>query len=90
MLVKANKRSSTNMSAKAAACSTAPSPLGGARFLQPKAVMGLLGYTDRSAFWQAVRSSGIPVVRVNSRRFVFEEAPLRAWLDSRTIGGIAT
>lgn len=62
-------------------------PLSEARFLKSDQVMRMLGYTDRSAFWQAAKASALPFVRINSRRCVFEESAVRAWLDSRTIGG---
>jgi predicted DNA-binding transcriptional regulator AlpA len=61
-------------------------PLNGARFLKSEQVMQTLGYTDRSAFWQAIKAAGIPFVRINSRRCIFEESAVRAWLDSRTVG----
>ena len=60
--------------------------LGGARFLTAKEVKPLLGYTDTAAFWHAVRRAGIPFIRINRRRIIFEESALRAWLDSRTVG----
>lgn len=49
--------------------------------------MNLLGYSDRSSFWLAIKAAGIPFVRINSRRCLFEEAAVRAWIDRRTIGG---
>lgn len=61
-------------------------PLSEARFLRSDKVMQLLGYSDRSAFWQSVKRSGIPFVRINQRRCIFEESQIRAWLDRRTVG----
>jgi predicted DNA-binding transcriptional regulator AlpA len=66
-----------------------PAPLGGARFLSSKEVMKLLGYSDLSGFWAAVRTAGIPFIKVTPRRFLFEENSLRAWLKSRTVGRVA-
>ncbi len=63
-------------------------PLAGARFLSSREVMPLLGYRDLSGFWDAVKAAGIPFIRINSRRCVFEESSLRAWLDRRTVGGV--
>jgi predicted DNA-binding transcriptional regulator AlpA len=63
--------------------------LDGARFLKASEVMPLLGYSDLSAFWVAVKNSGIPYIRINKRRCLFEESAVRAWLDARTIGRAA-
>jgi predicted DNA-binding transcriptional regulator AlpA len=65
-----------------------PPPFGGARFLTATDVMRLLSYTDRSAFWQAVRRNGLPYVRLNARRCVFEESAVREWLDAHTVGSV--
>lgn len=62
-------------------------PLSEARFLKSDEVMRILGYADRSAFWQAVKACGLPFVRINSRRCMFEESAVRSWLDARTVGG---
>lgn len=64
-------------------------PLSGARFLSASEVMPMLGYSDRSAFWQACKSAGIPFIRINARRCVFEESSVRSWLDSRTVGRVS-
>lgn len=61
-------------------------PLGGAQFLTPKAVFALLGYSDPSTAWKAVKKAGVPYVRINARRIIFEESQVRAWLDRRTVG----
>ena len=65
---------------------TASPILGGMRLLQSHEVKALLGYTDTGAFWAAVRAAGIPHIRINARRIVFEEATLKGWLTSRTVG----
>ena len=67
---------------------TISTPLAGARFLRPAEVFALLGYTDRSAAWQAVKRAGIPFVRINARRCLFEESAVRAWLDAQTVGSV--
>jgi hypothetical protein len=61
--------------------------MGGLRLLQSHQVRDLLGYTDVGAFWAAVRRAGVPHIRINRRRIVFEEAAVMAWLKSRTVGG---
>jgi hypothetical protein len=38
--------------------------------------MELLGYQDRASFWDFVRRSGVPHVRLNARRILFEEQAL--------------
>jgi predicted DNA-binding transcriptional regulator AlpA len=54
--------------------------------LRAREVMALLGYRDRSSFWAAVKTSGIPFIRLSPRRTLFERAALRAFLDSRRVG----
>ena len=57
---------------------------GGHRYLRSTAVMALLGYRNRASFWEFVRRSGVPHVRLNARRIMFEEQALRAWLAHRS------
>ena len=54
------------------------------RFLSSKEVMGLLGYKDRSSFWNLVYSQGIPHIRLNARVIKFPTAALQAWLEKRS------
>jgi hypothetical protein len=61
-------------------------PLNGAKFISPKVVFALLGYRDSSVGWKAVRRAGIPYVRINARRILFEEVQVRAWIDRHTVG----
>jgi predicted DNA-binding transcriptional regulator AlpA len=61
-------------------------PLVGARLLKADEVMVLTGHRDRSAFWQWVRRNGVPFLRLGPKSLRFEEAALRAWLDSRSVG----
>ncbi len=61
-------------------------PLNGAKFIAPKVVFALLGYSDVSGAWKAVRKAGVPFIRINPRRILFEESQVRAWLDRRTVG----
>lgn len=60
----------------------------GRRLVKPAEVFKLLGYADRAAGWAAVRAAGIPFIRINSRRALFDERAVVAWLDSRTVGGV--
>lgn len=53
-------------------------------FLKSDAVMQLLGYRNRSSFWEFVRRSGVPHVRLNPRRIIFEERALNDWLSRRS------
>lgn len=57
------------------------------RYAKPQEVMQSLGYTDRGAFWNFVRRSGVPHVRLNQRRILFERTALDAWLSVRSVGG---
>lgn len=54
------------------------------KFLKSSVVMEALGYTNRAAFWEFVRSAGIPHIRLNARRIIFEEAALIDWIDRRS------
>ena len=59
--------------------------LDGKRFLKSGAVMAVLGYQDRASFWEFVRRSGVPHVRLNARRIIFEEQALLDWIRRRSI-----
>jgi predicted DNA-binding transcriptional regulator AlpA len=63
-------------------------PLSDRRLLKSETVRKLLGYDDVASFWIAVRAAGIPHIKVNSRRFLFDEAAVQAWLESRTVGKV--
>lgn len=67
-----------------------PGPLAEERFLKPADIAPLLGVkyseTARAGFWRAVRRAGVPFIRVNDRKMVFEESAVRAWMDSRRVG----
>lgn len=56
------------------------------RFISRDAVMQITGHTDRAAFWQFVRRNRLPYIKFSTRKFRFEEAAVRAWLDSRIVG----
>ncbi len=55
--------------------------LAGRRYLKSNVVMELLGYQNRAAFWEFIRSAGVPHVRLNARRIMFEEQALSDWLQ---------
>jgi predicted DNA-binding transcriptional regulator AlpA len=61
-------------------------PLGGRRFLSANQLMAVLGYADRAAFWAAVRAAGIPHVRINARRILFDEQAVASWLEKHSCG----
>jgi len=46
----------------------------------------LLCYTDKKSFWDFVHAQGVPCVRLNARRILFDRAAVEAWLGRRTIG----
>jgi hypothetical protein len=48
----------------------------------------MLSYKSRHSFNRALKRDGIPFIRINRRRIVFEAAAVRAYLDSRTVGGV--
>lgn len=69
--------------------SNARTPLSERNYLKSETVRKLLGYSDKASFWVAVRASGIPYIRINARRCLFDEAAVQQWLDERTIGKAA-
>ena len=48
--------------------------------------MAFFGYKNNSAFFIFVRAQGVPFVRLNARKLVFDAASLEAWIAKRTIG----
>lgn len=50
----------------------------------------LLGYKGKSssAFWQFVRSAGVPHIRMNRRRIMFSEVAVYEWLAKRSVGRV--
>ena len=63
-----------------------PALLSSGKILSTAEVMGLLGYTDSTSFWQTAKRSGLPFVRVSAKRAVFREQDLENWMRSRTVG----
>jgi predicted DNA-binding transcriptional regulator AlpA len=53
-------------------------------YLKSSLVMAKLGYSNRSSFWEFVRRGGVPHIRLNSRRIMFEEQALADWLNRRS------
>lgn len=52
--------------------------------LKSSDVMKRFGYASRAAFWEFVRRDGVPHVRFNARRIMFEERALEDWLSRRS------
>lgn len=50
----------------------------------------LLGYKGKSAgaFWQFVRSEGVPHIRLNRRKIMFSEIAVYDWLAKRSVGRV--
>lgn len=50
----------------------------------------LLGYKGKtaSAFWQFVRSAGVPHIRLNRRKIMFSEIAVYDWLAQRSVGRV--
>ncbi len=59
------------------------------RLITAKEAQQILGFSDASCFWRAVKKAGIPRTVLTPRRIVFDSDDLRVWLKSRTIGGMA-
>lgn len=49
--------------------------------------MGLLGYRNRSSFWEFVKRDGVPHIRFNLRRIMFEEQALMDWIRRHSSHG---
>ncbi len=47
--------------------------------------MAYLGYTEKTGFLKAVKRYGVPRIKINKRRVVFQRASLEAWRADRTI-----
>jgi hypothetical protein len=56
--------------------------------LKSTEVMKFFGYTNSTSFWQFVRSSGVPHVRLNARRLMFEPQALNDWVKHRSSRGV--
>ena len=56
------------------------------RFLKTEEIKKLLGYRSTASLMQAARTEGIPFIRINQRRILWDEDAVTAWLDSSTIG----
>lgn len=59
----------------------------GRRFLTGAEVMKLLRYENVAAFYNFVRTQGVPFIQLNPRRFLFDATAITAWLEDRTVGG---
>ena len=60
---------------------------GGSRFISARQLMPSLGYSDRGAFFAAVRAAGVPFIVFNKRKILFDESAVAAWLAARRVGG---
>lgn len=58
--------------------------------IDTREAMRRLSYRSRQSFWVAVHSQGIPHIRINARRIIFPRDAFTAWLESRTVGKVAT
>ncbi len=56
------------------------------RLRTTKEMMAYLGYTDADAFLEFAKKSGLPRIRLNARRIMFDPVAVQAWLDRRTVG----
>jgi hypothetical protein len=51
------------------------------------AVMAFFGYQSRPAFWCFVHSKGVPNIRLNARRIMFDPVALNHWLAKHDTSG---
>ena len=54
------------------------------RLLKSAEVMVAFGYHNRAAFWEFVKRSGVPHIRFNARRIMFDELALAEWIAKRS------
>lgn len=54
--------------------------------LTTRQAMAYFGYSKSDAFLEFVRKSGVPRIRINARRIMFDPVAVQAWIDRRTIG----
>jgi len=61
------------------------------KFLTSAEVKKMLGYStsNPAEFLQMIRRERLPFIRINARRFIFDEAQLTAWIERRTFGRTA-
>jgi hypothetical protein len=50
----------------------------------------LFRYANAAAFYEFVRRSGVPFVKLNGRRCLFPVAAVQAWISSHTVGETQT
>lgn len=48
--------------------------------------MRRLGYSSPSAFFNFIKKAGVPRIRLNARKVVFDPVALESWLRKRAIG----
>ena len=46
--------------------------------------MQRFGYSNKAAFWEFVHRDGVPHIRFNARRIMFEENALTDWISRRS------
>ena len=61
-------------------------PIKELRLRTTKEMMDYFGYSDADSFLDFVKRSGLPRIRLNSRRIMFDPIAVQAWVDRRTIG----
>ena len=57
------------------------------KLLEPDEVAPFFGYKNRVSFLRMVRESGVPHIRLNERRVMFDPEAVNGWLRDRTVGG---
>ena len=55
--------------------------------LDPDEVMPVFGYSNRVSFLRFVKESGVPHIRLNERRIMFDAESINRWIRSREVGG---
>ena len=56
------------------------------RLCSAQEIRTLFRYKSPSAFWEFAKSSGLPHIRLNARRILFDRAAVEDWLRQRAVG----
>ena len=59
------------------------------RLLTSAAVKARLGYRNKASFWAFVHRAGLPCIRLNARRIMFDQQQLEDWIASHSTTGRA-
>lgn len=56
------------------------------RLRTTKEMTAYFGYANSESFLDYAKKNGMPRIRLNARRIMFDPVAVQAWMDKRTIG----